>query len=115
MEVVEVLTRLGGVATRGQLVAATSRAAVDRALRDELVVRVERGRYALPTVGSAVAAAHALSGVLCLTSAALLHGWAVKEVPVAPHVSVPPGRKVTARRRAGVQLHRHRLVLTTSR
>lgn len=36
--------------------------------------------------------AHRHSGVLCLTSAALHHGWEVKEVPRVPHVVVPRKR-----------------------
>lgn len=99
------LRELGGVATRAVLVAATSRLDVDRALESGLVVAVARGRYALPEVEQARAGAHALSGALCLTSAALHHGWAVKTVPDEPHVAVPRKRKVTPQRRTGVTLH----------
>ncbi len=105
MEVAEILTALGGVATRASLVAATSRADVDRALRAGSIVRLTHGRYALPTIDDARGRAHALAGVLSLTSAALHHGWAVKSVPDRPHVTVPRRRKVSAARRAGVQLH----------
>ncbi|MGB0100391.1 MAG: DUF559 domain-containing protein [Nocardioides sp.] len=109
MDVTTRLTELGGVATRRVLVDATSRAAVDRALREGTVVRLSRDSYALPEVEASVGRAHALNGVLCLTSAALHHGWAVKHVPARPHISVPRSRKVTPARRAGVQLHRHDL------
>ncbi|MCB0894590.1 MAG: hypothetical protein H6529_07395 [Nocardioides sp.] len=105
MDVAEVLTALGGVATRAALVTATSRAAVDRALREHSIVPVARGRYALPTVEDARAQAHVLAGVLSLSSAALHHGWAVKSVPVRPHVTVGRRRKVTVEQRSGVQLH----------
>lgn len=105
MEVVELLTALGGVATRAALVASSSRADVDRALRDGSVVAAGHGRYVLPTVDEARQLAHGLSGVLSLTSAALHHGWAVKTVPDRPHVTVPRRRKVSAARREGVQLH----------
>src|SRR6478735_8206125 len=109
MDVVAVLTALGGVATRADLVRRTSRREVDAALARASIVRQGRGRYAVPTVSAAVGRAHALHGVLCLTSAALHHGWAVKRVPEHPHVSVPRNRKVTPARRAGVILHRHDL------
>ena len=109
MDVVAVLTALGGVATRGDLVRRTSRREVDAALRDGAVVRHARGRYSLPQVDEAVARAHAANGVLCLTSAALHHGSAVKHVPDRPHVSVPRGRKVGPGQHADVVLHRHDL------
>ncbi len=109
MEVVAAIGAMGGVATRSELVTATSRSAVDRALSEGLVVRLARNRYALPSAEDAVARAHALSGVLCLTSAAIHHGWGVKHVPDEPHVSLPRNRKVDEDRRAGVQLHRHDL------
>ena len=46
----------------------------------------------LPSTGDAIAVAHSLTGVLCLSSAALHHGWAVKAPPPAPHVSQARGR-----------------------
>lgn len=99
------LAAMGGVATRAALVAASSRSAVDRALRDGEVTAVGHGRYALPDVDAARRQAHALAGTLSLTSAALHHGWAVKTVPERPHVTVPRRRKVPAARRSGVHLH----------
>lgn len=105
MEVAEVLTALGGVATRAALVAATCRADVDRALRGGSVVRLAHGRYALPAVDEALARAHAMSGVLSLTSAALHHGWAVKTVPDLPHVTLPRRRRVSVEQRALTQVH----------
>ena len=101
----EVLERLGGVAARSTLLRACSRADVDRALRTGAIVAIARGRYALPAVGAAVAAAHRVSGVLSLTSAALHHGWEVKTVPTAPHVTVPRKRRPTASQAHGVSLH----------
>ncbi|MEP9364382.1 DUF559 domain-containing protein [Nocardioides sp. CN2-186] len=105
MEVAQTLVALGGVATRAALISATSRAAVDAALRTGEVVRLAHGRYALPQLDEARGRAHALSGVLSRTSAALHHGWAVKVVPVHPHVTVPRRRSVSVDRRRGVQLH----------
>ena len=96
---------MGGVAARSALLHTCSRADVDRALRLGEVVALSRGRYALPSVGTAVAAAHRVSGVLSLTSAALHHGWEVKTVPDRPHVTVRRRRTIGAEKRVGVRIH----------
>lgn len=106
MDLAALLAEHGGVATRAFLIEATSRADVDRALRKGEVIALGPGRYALPSVGDAERAAHRLAGVLSRESAALHHGWAVKTVPEAPHVSVPRNRKVPTFRRGWVNLHR---------
>ncbi len=108
MDVVEQLTRRGGVATRAELIETTSRREVDAALAAGSVVVLARGRYALPHADDASAAAHALTGVVCLLSAALAHGWAVKLPPDRPQISVPSNRKVDPARAAKVELHRFR-------
>ena len=105
MSVLEAMEQAGGFATRSALVAATSRQAVDSALAAGLIVADGRGRYATPATDAAVRAAHALSGVLTLTSAALHHGWEVLRVPELPHVAVARHRKVAPERRAGIVLH----------
>jgi Transcriptional regulator, AbiEi antitoxin len=51
VEVDELLFRMGGVASWGQLVAELSVAEVRRATQRERVVRIGRGTYALPQVG----------------------------------------------------------------
>jgi very-short-patch-repair endonuclease len=106
VEATDVLTLLGGVATREALLRRTTRAEVDRAIRTGAITVVARGRYAMPEVGHAAREAHRLGGVLCRESAALHHGWAVKAVPSEPHVSVPRNRKVARQRMKGVRLHR---------
>lgn len=100
----EVLERCGGVASRASLIIATSRAEVDRALRHGQLRPIGRGRYVTPDLDDAAALAHAVSGVLCLTSAALHHGWEVKETPQQPHVLVPRHRK-RRQHTAGLHLH----------
>lgn len=106
MDVVAAIERSGGLATRAALVQATSRADVDRALRIGAVTRVGQGRYALPGVGEAAATAHAVNGVLGLTSAALHHGWEVKFVPQRPHVVFPRKRRIPVAYRDRVVIHR---------
>jgi very-short-patch-repair endonuclease len=109
MDLGEVMARCGGVSNRAALIQATSRAEVDRALSDGRLVRAGQGRYVLPEVDDAARTAHAMNGVLCLASAALHHGWEVKEVPEKPHVLVPRNRNVPQRFRDGVVLHRRDL------
>lgn len=106
MDVVKHLEQGGGLATRAALIAATTRADVDRALAEGAVVRSGHGRYTLPQVEAAQATAHGLNGILCLTSAALFHGWEVKSAPDLPHVAVPRKRNVPQRLRPVAQLHR---------
>ena len=89
------LARLGGVALRRDLVAVTSRADVDRALVSGAIVRVARGRYALPVVDDAVRVAHALGGRVSHLSAALHWGWEVKTPPRLPDVTVPRHRRLS--------------------
>ncbi len=105
LPVAEVLTALGGVATREALVRACSRRAVDAALAAGDVVALARGRYALPAADEARRAAHRVSGVVSHRSAALLHGWAVSRQPDQPEVTVPRNRKVSDAQRAGAHLH----------
>jgi hypothetical protein len=106
MDVATAIERSGGLATRAALIQATCRADVDRALREDSIIRVGQGRYAVPGVETAVAVAHAMNGHLALTSAALHHGWEVKKVPAVPHVIVPRKRNVPTASRKGVVLHR---------
>lgn len=111
MSAAEELARLGGVASRAALLARLPRSEVDAALRNGTVVRRARGRYALPTADADLVVAHAMCGVLCLTSAALHWGWAVKQPPSRPQVTVPRNRKVSPAQATAVELHRFRLHL----
>lgn len=98
--------RSGGLATRADLIRATSRAQVDAALLAGTIVRVGQGRYALPDLDEAAAVAHRLNGHLSLTSAALHHGWEVKTAPQVPHVVFPRKRNVPQLGRRSVVVHR---------
>jgi len=106
MTVVERLVEAGGLSTRAALLAHCDRIDIDKALAAGEIVAVGRGRYALPIVDEGSRKAHALSGLLSLTSAALHHGWEVKTAPDLPHVVVPRKRRVSSVRRTGVHLHR---------
>ena len=89
MDLVSHVTVLGGACSRAVIVERCGRAAVDKALRDGVLVRVARGRYALATATAAVRAAATLGGVLSMRSAAQRHGWGQKRVPERPDVTFP--------------------------
>lgn len=109
MDVVTVIERFGGLASRAELIRATSRADVDRALGAGAVVRVGQGRYVLPGTDDAAALAFKLNGHLSHTNAALHHGWEVKTVPEVPHVVFPRKRNVSVVGRRQVVIHRAEL------
>jgi very-short-patch-repair endonuclease len=94
MSAAEVLRELGGVARRGTLLRLVARVDLERAVAAGDVVRDARGRYALPDADPGLRVAARLGGVLSLTSAAQVHGWAVKTVPDLPHVTVSRSRKM---------------------
>lgn len=93
---------MGGVTTWGVLVSATSRGAVETALDTGEITRIARGRYSLPAADEALVLAARTHGVVCLTSAALSLGWAVKTVPDPPHIALPKHRRLSAELRAAV-------------
>ena len=86
-----------------------TRGDLDRAVDGGEILRTARNRYALTSVDDATRIAHSVSGVLCLASAALHHGWAVKLPPERPHVAFRRNRKLTQEQRAAVEPHRHEL------
>ncbi len=105
MDLVQKLTRLGGVATRRALVRATSRAEFDRAVQRGDIVKDAYGRYALPVADEALRAANRLSGTVSHRSAALHWGWEVKTVPERPDVTVRRKRHLAADQAGDVDLH----------
>ncbi len=105
MDLVSHVTLLGGACTRAAVVERCGRAEVDRALRDGVLVRVARGRYALRTASAAVVAAASLDGVLSMRSAAQRHGWGQKTVPDKPDVTFPRNRRVPHAARSIVVPH----------
>jgi len=100
--VVSELTRLGGCATRAQLLHVASGRRIRRAVGAGAVVRVRRGRYALPFVDEHRRVAHHLTAVLSHLSAAVAHGWGVKTAPTSPWVTVRRHRRLSLQDREGV-------------
>ena len=100
MEIAKLMPVLGGVASRQLIVRLTSRAALDEAVRAGELVRVARGRYAVPELHRGTELAHTVAGHVCLVSAALAHGWKVKAVPELPQIALPKDRRLDATTRA---------------
>lgn len=101
----QLLHRVGGVARRSELIELTSRAEVDRALREDRLVRVSRGRYALPTADAARRAAAAFHGVVSHRSAAAAFGWEMKVLPERPCITVGRKRTLPEGRRGRIEPH----------
>jgi hypothetical protein len=93
----DLMNRLGGVASRSELTRWFEDAEISRAVAEGVVLRTNRGRYALPTAEAARVAAHRLTAVVGLRSAAASWGWALKTQPPQPEIIVPRGRKVSKR------------------
>jgi very-short-patch-repair endonuclease len=100
-DVLTAMQHLGGIATRAELIKATSRRDAERALREGAIVREARGRYSLPTAAEAKRAAHRLKGTATLLSAAAHWGWKTKWQPLLPQIAVPRGRRVSEAARQG--------------
>jgi len=103
MKISELMPVLGGVATRRTLVRLTSRRDLEDALDRGQIVRVNRGRYAVPELHEGTAQALQVTGHVCLVTAALSYGWEVKMVPALPHVAVPKDRRLSAAARARIR------------
>ncbi len=104
MDAVPALERLGGVARTADLRRLTSQAKLRRAARRGDVVRLARGRYALPTAQDGLRAAMRLTAVLSHRSAAAYWGWELKTQPPVPELTVPRNRNVPADKRRHVQV-----------
>ncbi len=89
--------RLGGVATRAQLLTVVSRRQLEHAVAEGRLWRAGRGRYVLPT-SPARRRAVAAGGVISHLTAALHWGWGVMWPPDLPWITVPPGHNVSRRR-----------------
>lgn len=104
MDAAPALERLGTAGAR-DLLRLTTRRRLRRDVARGRVVRLSRGRYALPTADDARRVASRLTAVVCLRSAAAHHGWALKEQPAVPELMVRRGRKLSPEQREGVSIH----------
>ncbi|GAB3019748.1 hypothetical protein GCM10011376_28810 [Nocardioides flavus (ex Wang et al. 2016)] len=102
MDPVVALERLGGHASARQLLRLTTRRRLRKAVERGRLLQPARGRYMVPTAAEARIAGARLTAVVCLRSAAALHGWELKVQPTSPELMVRRGRKLTAEQRDGV-------------
>jgi very-short-patch-repair endonuclease len=103
---VEVIERLGGVATWSALSRHCRPAEIRRLVRSGDLMLDSRGHYALPQADASLRTAARLSAVLSHRSAAQFHGWAQKSPPTTPELSVAKNRRLTTDQRRGVVIHR---------
>ncbi|MDQ2755811.1 MAG: endonuclease domain-containing protein [Actinomycetota bacterium] len=104
-EVAQVLERMGGVASWGELRRTVPARRLRRAVSDGSVVRGRRGRYALVSLDDARATADRLTAVVSHLTAAGHWGWSLKLTPTRPHVTVRRKRRLGPAQRAGVTAH----------
>ena len=105
MDAAPALERLGGTAGARDLLRLTTRRRLRRAVARGLVVRLGRGRYALPSADDARRVGAGLTATVCLRSAVAHHGWALKDQPPVPELMVRRGRKLSPQQRKGVSIH----------
>jgi very-short-patch-repair endonuclease len=104
MTATEVISQLGGRATWSQVRQHLSWSALHAAVRGGELVKLARGRYALPQLAEHARVAHQHTAVQSHLSAAVAHGWSVKWPPTRPWITVPRNRKMTSTSRRGLQV-----------
>ncbi|WP_132156193.1 DUF559 domain-containing protein [Kribbella antiqua] len=91
-QVIDILRRRGGTATFAELRVSVSGRAIRGALADAAILRIAKGVYTVPPAADPLAAARAQGGIVSHTSAAVLHGFSVLDLPSKPHITVPRGQ-----------------------
>jgi very-short-patch-repair endonuclease len=104
MDVPALVAHHGGCVTWTLLRRSVSWSGIEGAVRRGEVVRLGRGRYALPSVSEHRQVAHRHTAALSHLSAAVAHGWAVKWAPTAPSITVPRNRKMPPAARRGLRV-----------
>lgn len=106
MDLVDVIRRLGWSATWAELRSVATERQIRAAVECGQIVRVGRGRYALPrTLDAGTTAAIRVNGTVSHLSAALQLGIAVRSAPRKPTVTVPRTRRLSASRRRGTTIY----------
>jgi very-short-patch-repair endonuclease len=93
VDAAEAVGRLGGIATRSDLLRLTTARKLRAAVTEGSVVLVRRGRYRLPDADRALTRAVLLGGAASHISAAQLHGWEVAFPSTRPWITVPRNSK----------------------
>lgn len=89
MDPVEALRELGGVATFGELVTLTTRAALTAALGAGRIHKPRHNRYCLADIDATRRAVAVTGGTASHLSAALELGWKLKQEPSRPCITLP--------------------------
>lgn len=93
MDVHEVLRRLGGVASAGELIGPVTRKQLRCAVERGEIQHLRHDRYGLVDLDAHRAAAVSAGGVLSHLSAATAWGWKVKHEPRLPWLTMPRNRR----------------------
>jgi hypothetical protein len=93
VDAAEAVGRLGGIASRTDLLRLTTARKLRAAVAEQSVVLVRRGRYRLPDADRALTRAVQLGGVASHLSATQLHGWEVAFPSTTPWITVPRNSK----------------------
>lgn len=102
--VVLALGQLGGKGTRADLLKRVTRHQLQHAVATKRVERPARGRYCLPDLDEASAAAVRLHACASHRSAALVHGWEVRRPPPKPEIVVARHRNIPVDQRRGIEV-----------
>jgi very-short-patch-repair endonuclease len=78
---------------------------VEHAIASGALERVGRGRYVLSRLPERLKSAAQVQGIVSMRSAAAHHGWAQKQDPQLPDVTVPRNRRIEPRERLIVVPH----------
>lgn len=104
VEASDALAQLGGVATWSELRPHVSERRLAAAVRAGTVLRLARGRYALPATDAHRRVAIRHTAVVSHLSAAVSHGWPVIWPPDRPWITVPRHRTMTPAQRRGLHV-----------
>lgn len=94
MDLTTYMHEIGGVGRWADLLQRWGRSRVEKALAAGVIQRVGRGRYVVGNTSDVRKAAARVQGVVSMRSAAQLHGWAQKQVPERPDVTVVRNRRI---------------------
>lgn len=106
MDAYDALVRLGGIGDTKQLLRLTSRKRLRTSVSRGSVVRLGRGRFAVPAADHGLLAAHEVNGYLSHLSAAAHWGWEIVLPPERPQITLPRKRRVPSELTRPMELYR---------
>lgn len=105
MDLVKHAESAGGATRWAEIVRRWGRTAVERAIASGEIERAGRGRYVVRGTAPERKAAVMTGGIVSMRSAARLHGWGQKRVPVLPDITYPRTRHISPAERRLVVPH----------